>query len=468
MSVQGGKPQPIYVVTQAELDSGAFRLQPGPATKVVGLQGATRGVLAGPSQPVFVVSGSYERGIEGGVAIPVSNMTSTTRPVEHGLAIPVYVVEDDGQFAPVVPALDLTAPSDLSALAISDTEIDLSWTDTAPDATGYKIERSPAGAGTWAEIDDIAAPATSYSDTGLTPVTGYDYRIRAYAGAENGAYSNTATETTEATPYAGPFNGITFAALYGLKRYLTSYTGNLIRLRRSNDNAESNFGYVEATGLLDTAAIATWLGANNAFVVTWYDQSGNGRNATQTTAANQSAYVASAVNSLPGLHVNTTDGWVTASMPHFPSKRGSLVAAINHLIADSSGAIAGTFTQSTPDWLFYSPTANIEAKYAFYDGALWYTAAFDSTNVTFIKSIVQVSDTARVLRRNGGSGESLGATNAQLANNPLYIGQYSVNAPLMGYMFALAYVHSALSAADHNTIGNELATLYGLTWTTVS
>jgi hypothetical protein len=44
---------------------------------------------------------------------------------------------------------------------------------------------------------------------------------------------------------------------------------------------------------LDEAVLTAFVGANNGFVVTWYDQSGNARNATQSTAANQPQIVSS-------------------------------------------------------------------------------------------------------------------------------------------------------------------------------
>ncbi len=88
------------------------------------------------------------------------------------------------------------------------------------------------------------------------------------------------------------------AAAYGMRRLRSAYTGNLLRLRRASDNTEQDFGYV-ANGDLDAAAIATFLAATSGFVVTWYDQSGNARNATQSTAANQPLYVASGQNSKP-------------------------------------------------------------------------------------------------------------------------------------------------------------------------
>ena len=48
-------------------------------------------------------------------------------------------------------------------------------------------------------------------------------------------------------------------------------------------------------GDLDINALLAHVGSGNGFVTTWYDQSGNARNATQTTAANQPQIVASGV-----------------------------------------------------------------------------------------------------------------------------------------------------------------------------
>ena len=76
------------------------------------------------------------------------------------------------------------------------------------------------------------------------------------------------------------------AAAYSLRKLRTAYTGSAIRVRRSNDNSEQNIGFT-SSGDLDTASLKTFVGANSGFVTTWYDQSGNARNATQTTAANQ-------------------------------------------------------------------------------------------------------------------------------------------------------------------------------------
>jgi len=85
----------------------------------------------------------------------------------------------------------------------------------------------------------------------------------------------------------------TAVAVYSLRRMRTAYAGDCIRVRRSSDNVEQNFGFVNNG--LDTVALLAFTGANSGFVVTCFDQSGNGYNATQATAANQPRIVSAGV-----------------------------------------------------------------------------------------------------------------------------------------------------------------------------
>ena len=82
------------------------------------------------------------------------------------------------------------------------------------------------------------------------------------------------------------------AAAYSVRKLRTLYTGSAIRVRRSSDNAEQNIGFTGAN-VLDTSALTSFCSGTNGFVTTWYDQSGNARNATQTTAGNQPQIVSS-------------------------------------------------------------------------------------------------------------------------------------------------------------------------------
>ena len=93
------------------------------------------------------------------------------------------------------------------------------------------------------------------------------------------------------------------AAAYSLRLLDNTYTGNAIKVRRSSDNAEQDIAFVNNE--LDTASLETFAGAGDAFVTTWYDQSGSGNDATQTTASSQPKIVASGsvllLNSKPAI-----------------------------------------------------------------------------------------------------------------------------------------------------------------------
>jgi len=75
------------------------------------------------------------------------------------------------------------------------------------------------------------------------------------------------------------------AVAYSLRKLSSSYSGNCVTVRRDSDNLDANIGF--SGGVLDTSALASHCGSANGFVVTWFDQSSNSNNATQTTAANQ-------------------------------------------------------------------------------------------------------------------------------------------------------------------------------------
>ena len=74
------------------------------------------------------------------------------------------------------------------------------------------------------------------------------------------------------------------AAAYSLRNLSASYTGNVVDVRRSSDDAEESFTAAEVAD----GTLVAWVGAgNDGFVSQWYDQSGNGNHATQGTPASQ-------------------------------------------------------------------------------------------------------------------------------------------------------------------------------------
>jgi chitodextrinase len=105
-----------------------------------------------------------------------------------------------------------TAPSGLTASAVSSSQINLSWTASTDNVgvTGYKVERCQGASCT--TFAQIATPtATTYSDTGLAASTSYSYRVRATDAAGNlSGYSSVASAATnpagDMTPPSAPSN----------------------------------------------------------------------------------------------------------------------------------------------------------------------------------------------------------------------------------------------------------------------
>lgn len=110
-----------------------------------------------------------------------------------------YVGSDFSAYSSTVSNTTLLAtPTGLSASAVDDAHINLTWTDNSSQETSYRIERSPDNS-TWAEIGSTAANATSYADSGLSELTIYHYRVRGKVGSNYSSYSSTANATTPAS-----------------------------------------------------------------------------------------------------------------------------------------------------------------------------------------------------------------------------------------------------------------------------
>ncbi len=111
-----------------------------------------------------------------------------------------------------------TAPSGLTATAVSTTQVNLTWTASTDNigVRSYLIERCQgSGCTSFVQIASVtgAPPTVSYSDVGLTPSTAYSYQVRASDAVDNlsATYSNTATATTVVTDTTLPISPTTVA-----------------------------------------------------------------------------------------------------------------------------------------------------------------------------------------------------------------------------------------------------------------
>jgi hypothetical protein len=97
-----------------------------------------------------------------------------------------------------------TAPANLAAAANSASQISLTWTPSTDNVgvTMYQIQRC-AGPGCTPSTQVATSTTASFTDTGLTALTSYSYRVSATDAAANvSAFSNTATAITSASGVA--------------------------------------------------------------------------------------------------------------------------------------------------------------------------------------------------------------------------------------------------------------------------
>ncbi|MDP8239090.1 MAG: fibronectin type III domain-containing protein [Candidatus Hatepunaea meridiana] len=130
--------------------------------------------------------------------------------------------DDDG---PSGPTLD--PPSNLSAVALSNSEVELTWVDRSSGAAGFIVERSTDGVN-WLGIAEIEAGGTGYTNSGLSEGKVYHYRIKAKIGSD----MSVATEPVSVTTLP-----ITPEDLV-----MTNVTGSMIELSWS-DESDVEDGY---------------------------------------------------------------------------------------------------------------------------------------------------------------------------------------------------------------------------------
>jgi len=113
------------------------------------------------------------------------------------------------------------APTLLTATVISDTQIDLAWTDNSTHEDGYRIYISTDNI-TFTVKGTVGENIVVYSATGLTAGTLYYFYIVAYKGTVESVVSNTASATTYHTELVTYITGLITPLSAGQKTLLNT------------------------------------------------------------------------------------------------------------------------------------------------------------------------------------------------------------------------------------------------------
>jgi uncharacterized protein (TIGR02145 family) len=109
------------------------------------------------------------------VSLLIINFSCSTNPNNNG-----------GTPTTIIPI----APSGLTGVLTSSTQLNLTWTDNSTNELGFKVERRLDG-GNYVSIGTVNADLLSFNESGLTPNTNYTYRVYSFNAAGNSiTYSN--------------------------------------------------------------------------------------------------------------------------------------------------------------------------------------------------------------------------------------------------------------------------------------
>jgi hypothetical protein len=259
-----------------------------------------------------------------------------------------------------------------------------------------------------------------------------------------------------------------------LRKLRNAYTGNAIRVRRSSDNAEADIGFT-TIGDLDTAALLTFVGSGSGFVTTWYDQSGNNRNATQTTASNQPRIVNSgvleAVNGKPAISFDGLTQFINLPTSGAPTQNSSLIGVFQttNSVFGAAGFINIANGAADPEIRLGVGTGGSTTTYrAYWNGAY---VTIDNPAVNFQnRSVFNVSFaasggvTANTVRVNGSEALSASRGGTWTGASEFTIGHYIiVNSMRAGIAQELIIIQSVLSTTDRQLIERNQGAYYGIT-----
>ena len=233
-----------------------------------------------------------------------------------------------------------TAPTSLTSVAISSSQINLSWiasNDGGSPVIGYQIDRSTNSSSTWSTIvSNTGSTATTYSDTGLSLNTTYTYRVSAINGIGTSAPSNVTSATTfEVATAPGSPTGLAATAV-------SSSQINLSWAAPSSDGGSPITGYMVERS---TNGSITWstIVSSTGSTATTYSDTGLSLNTTDT-------YRVSAINlvgtSTPSNTASATTNAATSTLTvNSQDSSGNIITGYYTRLAANNGTqIAVGFT----------------------------------------------------------------------------------------------------------------------------
>ena len=200
------------------------------------------------------------------------------------------------------------------------------------------------------------------------------------------------------------------AAAYSLRALSSSWlAGDVVRARRVNTPGEANF----TAGQVANGELATWALSGDAFVTTWYDQSGNANNAVQAITTAQPKIVSAGTLVAGGIDFDGVDTDLSSGTLTL----GATVTG--YTVTNSTAKVLSSYIYSingTSGIVDYTDPAEFASIYA----GTPLKGSTDISGAATLKS--SLFDAASSNIRVNGTSVATGNINSGLANGTLVVG----------------------------------------------
>ncbi|MCA4900649.1 MAG: fibronectin type III domain-containing protein, partial [Cytophagales bacterium] len=258
-----------------------------------------------------------------------------------------------GTSVPTAEASALTsapaAPTMLTAVAASSTQINLTWVDASTSETGFQIERSLTSGSGFSLISTAAANATTFSNTGLTANTVYFYRVRAINGSITSGYAPQATASTSAPLPPTTLNASAFSSTQiNLTWVDASNNETGFQVERSTTSG-SGYTLVTTTAANATSFSNTALTANTSYFyrVRAVNAVGSSNNSSEFSTSTMAPIIPTTLAAVATSTTQINLTWVDASNNEtgFQIER-STISGSGFTLINTTAANATTFSNT--------------------------------------------------------------------------------------------------------------------------
>jgi hypothetical protein len=191
-----------------------------------------------------------------------------------------------------------SAPTNVTAAAVTIAEMTVSWSPPqGPNSRvlTWSVQWRVTGSGNAWSSQSVDISLLAATIVGLNAGTSYDIQVLGVNEQGNGMPSAVVTVVTQPIIYLLDEVLSASSAAFSLRKLRSAWAGSCLRAHRALDNVEHDIGFTATNGLIDTATLLQFAAGGTVLVAKWYDQSGNGNDATQATTADMPQIVLSGV-----------------------------------------------------------------------------------------------------------------------------------------------------------------------------